>query len=257
MKSLLRSLSALSGSCLPSIILAAGGAIPGYQTNGWSSPVNYQSTESCYQFGQYSGHVGADLCRDPYTSVVAIADGCVEDFSDSLSGYGGTGGEKGGAILLRHRTETGRPFYVVYGHVTFNTGYLNERRCEGGSTLVKQADEIGQVGVYVGGANHLHIGIHPDTIAQRKYQGYECFATDNCGWVQPFEFLMKYRPQMQCDLSKMRCDMKVNGPIGWFPAVADCQQASQWFRLVKDDKNKVSRIESAEKSACPLVCYAN
>lgn len=60
-----------------------------------------------------------------------------------------------------------------------------------------------------------------------------------------------------CDPSKERCGIKTNGPIGWYPPVEHCEQASQWFRLVRDTANQVSRVESATKSACPLACYAN
>lgn len=58
-----------------------------------------------------------------------------------------------------------------------------------------------------------------------------------------------------CDPLKEKCTMRTSGSIGWYPSVVNCQEATQWFRLVKDATNKVSRIEIATKDACPLACF--
>ncbi|NCU41995.1 MAG: M23 family metallopeptidase, partial [Candidatus Moranbacteria bacterium] len=187
------------------IVVTAGGSIPDYRVNGWTSPVDYQSTESCALFRQYAGHVGVDFCRNIGTEVRAIADGCVEDYMSDASYYGGTSGEGGGVILLRHTTSTGRVFYAVYGHNTPESSYLNERRCTGGNKTVKSGDIIARVHEYVGSSDHLHLGIHPDTVASEKYQSARCDKSDNCGWVDPLDFLMKNEPLDTSETLTLRC----------------------------------------------------
>jgi len=185
----------------------AGGSVPDYRVNGWISPVDYRSTETCTLFKQYTGHVGADLCRNIGTSVRAIADGCVEDYDTSLSYYGGISKEdRGGAVLLRHQTSSGRIFYAVYGHNTPNASYLNERRCDGGSKTVKAGDVIAWVHEYVGGSDHLHFGIRPDAVdPEFVFRGKGCSNADNCGWVDPFTFLMENEPLDTSETLTMRC----------------------------------------------------
>lgn len=60
-----------------------------------------------------------------------------------------------------------------------------------------------------------------------------------------------------CDPSKERCGLRTSGSIGWYPPVQFCDQASQWFRLIQDNEEKVSRIEPTTKDQCPTACYAN
>lgn len=246
--------------------VSAGGSIPDIRQNGWVHPVgDYRSYESCAQFGGpstggYDGHVGSDLCRSSGTSVVAIADGCVQDYNDSLTGYGGTGERLGGAVLLRHKTESGRIFYAVYGHITLNTAYLKDRRCSSVAKSVAKGDEIGKVDVYVEGANHLHSGIRPDSVDPLKpfrgvcTGGDKLALSDNCGWVNPFEFLNANRPAP----SIYAC-APVSGSERacwrtrtWFDT--SCTRGSMWF--IHNVKLKTVRLAFNGSGVCPLSCYA-
>lgn len=242
------------------IEVSAGGSIPDIRQNNWVHPVVYQSNETCTQFRQYDGHVGSDLCRSVGTSVMAVADGCVEDYNDSLAGYGGTNGERGGAILLRHMTESGQSIYAVYGHITFNAGYLSAKRCTGGSETVKKGDEIGRVAMYIGGSNHLHFGIRPNTPEEAPYQfrGNKCEASDNCGWVDPFKFLMDNRPlQSICNPWAERCLIMSYESVGWYPPIDDCRRATQWF-ILQDGSDGKYPIGTGTVVSCnmiPAACY--
>ena len=187
-------------ACASSVAIAAGADVPDYRQNGWASPVDFRSYESCYQFRQYEGHVGNDLCRDPKTPVLAIADGCVEDYNPQAADYGGTNRQRGGVILLRHYTDDGKVFFAVYGHVTPSKEYLDSRKC-GKDETVKKGDQIAEVLVYIGGANHLHIGTRPNAMdPERKYRGNQCLdaqgrtRSDNCGFTDPVAFFKNHRP---------------------------------------------------------------
>lgn len=250
-------------ACISAVALA-GGSIPDIRQNNWAHPVVYQPNEGCTQFRQYDGHVGSDLCRNAGTPVLAVADGCVEDYSESLSGYGGANGEKGSAVLLRHMTERGQSIYVVYGHITLNTSYLSARRCSGGSGTVKKGDEIGRVATYVGGSNHLHFGIRPDKVDQLKPFRGVCGGEDrntlpdNCGWVDPFKFLMDNRPlQSTCNPWEERCLIMSHETVGWYPPVDDCRQATQWFILRdgSDGKYPIGTSTIASCNLIPAACY--
>lgn len=58
-----------------------------------------------------------------------------------------------------------------------------------------------------------------------------------------------------CNPSKERCTMRTSGSIGWYPPVSSCQEATQWFKLIRDTTNQVSRIEPTTKNECPLACF--
>lgn len=44
-----------------------------------------------------------------------------------------------------------------------------------------------------------------------------------------------------------------NGVFGWFPAVSDCSQASQWFFMNGGSEN--APIGTATQASCPQACY--
>ena len=58
-----------------------------------------------------------------------------------------------------------------------------------------------------------------------------------------------------CNPTKWRCDLKVNGPIGWFPPVDYCEQASQWYNMALVN-GEVIAVGSTTKAACPIACLA-
>lgn len=248
---------------IPLGVLAYGGSYPDIRQNGWVYPVSeYRPSDTCGgQFrlpNEYTDHVGVDVCREPPMSVRPIADGCVQEFRTDLAGYGGTSGQKGSTVLLRHVTETGRFIYAVYGHITLDVDYLRKRGCDVGPEMVKKTDEIGKIAVYVGGRNHLHFGIRPDVpeAAPHQFRGNKCYSSDDCGWVDPFKFLMNNRPTTKPVSS--RCVGTVCGDIalypaklsqarqvrfgastysvtdvGWWPIVAiKCEAATQHFYLI-------------------------
>lgn len=189
----------LLASVSPIALSVYGADVPDYRQSGWASPVDFHSHEHCAQFSDYqgdpvgyNGHIGNDLCRDVGTPVVAIADGCVEDYSADAKNYGGVG-VKGGVILLRHYTDVGRLIFAVYGHDTPDEKYLDARKC-GKDTIVKKGEKIAIVHPYYGSnktrMDHLHFGIHPDVKdPEKEYRGNSCYQSDHCGWVEPFEFL--------------------------------------------------------------------
>lgn len=56
-----------------------------------------------------------------------------------------------------------------------------------------------------------------------------------------------------CDFTKERCEIRVNGSIGWFPSVSDCSQASQWFIIGTVNGERIP-IGTASASDCPKMC---
>ncbi len=279
-KSVPCSITGLLLASIPAGVLAYGGSYPDIRPNGWAYPVSeYRSSDTCggqFQLSEYPGHVGVDLCRDVGTPVLAIADGCVQDYDPSASDYGGVG-VKGGVTLLRHITETGRFIYTVYGHITLNVDYLRERGCDVGPKMVKKGDEMGKIAVYVGSRNHLHFGIHPDTVGVKKYQGNDCYSSDNCGWVDPFQFLMNNRPTTKPVSSSCigtTCGdavlfrAKLSAPklvlfgaslysvtdVGWWPTSVNCESAAYRFYLTpKYMSSEVFRAVPAPSSICASV----
>lgn len=126
------------------------------------------------------------------------------------------------------------------GHVSYV-----ERVNSDGSFDVSEMDWYGRLGT---GNDVQHATYYPD--GSGKYH------RDNGpvgGWILNGFIYSKE----SCDPSKEKCALRIDGTVGWFPPIDDCQQASQWFQLVYDASNKVSRIEPTVKASCPLACYAN
>lgn len=61
-----------------------------------------------------------------------------------------------------------------------------------------------------------------------------------------------------CDPTKEKCDIRINGDVGWFPPVDICQSASQWF-IVGTDSNGEKYVMGSRPnaSACPMMCVPN
>lgn len=124
------------------------------------------------------------------------------------------------------------------GHVAYV-----EKAYPDGSFDVTEMDSTGSFGNGVS-----HATYYPD--------GNDKYHRDNGpvnGWT--LKGFIYYKAS--CDPSKEKCTLRKGGTVGWYPPVNDCQQASQWFQLIYDNQNQVSRIEPTTKSACPQVCYAN
>ena len=251
----------LFASVSPTVLAAYGADIPDYRQNGWVSPVDFRSHEYCAQFSRhsgdsvgYDGHVGDDLCRTDKTPIVAIGDGCVEDYSLDAKDYGGIG-IKGGVILLRHYTDTGQLFFTVYGHDTPDTEYLDARKC-GSETIVKKGERIAIVHSYYqkdgSRADHLHIGIHPDVKdLEKEYRGNGCYRSDHCGWVEPFGFLKTNHP----------ATLIPKGEQGFYQAGGDyilqgsdrCDTANARFKIVGAKSDSWITKEVSQSEACPGV----
>ncbi|MFZ1736057.1 MAG: hypothetical protein WAU31_03925, partial [Candidatus Moraniibacteriota bacterium] len=234
---------------------AGNGNVIDYRSNGWNAPVGYRHAEDCYQFGQYPGHVGDDFCRSFDTAVVAIADGCVENYGSGLRGFGGRSGKAkpdpsaydipGGAILLRHYTVEGRVFFALYGHISFDDSYLNERRCKKDSlTKVKAGDRIASVAVFTDNGermDHLHSGIHLDAKdPDKEFRGNGCVGkdggtlSDNCGWVEPTQFLASNYPATL--ISKGEKSIASLGQY-LFQGSDYCPNANAWYRTVDSSRD--------------------
>lgn len=234
----------------------AGWNVPDVRKNGWVYPVSdYRSYEECSGFKGYPGHVGVDICRQEETSIFAIADGCVEDYGMSISGYGGTSGQKGGAVLLRHKARSGKVFYALYGHGKLNVSYLEERRCKGGEKSITKGEKVATIHEYIDGWDHIHFGIRQNSPEEAPYQfrGNNCFNDPkNCGWEDPFQFLNDNSPaspitscawinatQQVCWRSKDCIDLS-------------CEHATD--RWIRD--NGTGQCFSSAKAVCPTQCSA-
>ena len=259
----------LLGTMFSELCWGAGNSnVVDYRANRWVAPVGYYHTESCYQFGQYPGHVGDDFCRLFDVPVFAVAGGCVEGYGSSLGGFGGRSGNArpdpnvydipGGAILLRHYTTEGKAFFALYGHVSFDSSYLKERKCGRDSlTTVMSGDQIASVAVFTDKGermDHLHFGIHPDVKdPDREFRGNGCTnenggaSSDNCGWVEPTQFLASHHPATLIPKGE-----KSIASLGQylFQGSDYCPNADSWYRTVDSSRDDywVTEVISREEA---------
>ena len=184
---------------------------------------------------------GATNCR--------VVDG--KDVVDKITGAG---------VVIRHYTSTGQVVDVLYAH-------LKELTVKKGDVIVP-GTIIGKIRNYTwcgSRMDHLHLGVafpgRDLSVYERSsinfWAGYN--KVSDLGFMDPVVFFSansKGGKIYSCNPSKERCLFRANGPIGWYPPVNDCQQASQWFNLATVNGEKIA-VGSTTKSACPQVCYAN
>jgi len=222
--------------------------------NGWVYPMGRQPTsEEWNSWKSYAGHVGHDYSQSAGKPVKAVADGKVVDFSNSLSRYGSWAGARGSAVLLKHKTLEGVDAYMVYGHNRIKSGLKKGDTVKAGEVIAYTHEYYGKNGKR---QDHIHMGIHPGTepvIGINRFRGV-CTDSDNCGWVDPKDFLNTHHPdnylssnsnnyinyfatwQMcgakQCDVNNQ---VFSNGDIvGWYPK-GNCMTAKYWFEIKKID----------------------
>ncbi len=210
-------------------------------------------------------HVGQSLCG---ASIYPLAQGEVMKVT---AGYSGG---LGNAIMIRY-SKLGRnngDLYTIYLHME-SAPNVNGRVLSVGDT-VYSGISVGKVGAtgFANGTCHTHLEVrnfyYPGAAGGGWYHPNSTRCSDGalniyaCGdqrgaswalndWENPATF------QVPCNPSKERCNIRKGGAIGWYPPVDDCQQATQWFQLIYDNQNQVSRIVPTTKASCPLACFAN
>ncbi len=167
------------------------------------------------------------------------------DLAAKISGGGWSGGQwydkfrdfgfpVGSEPRLWAVVEFSSPGHVAYVEKVYSDGSFD----------VTEMDAFGSVG-FSPGINHATY--HPN--------GDGTYRRNNGSTRWTLKGFIYYKSS--CDPSKERCALRKGGTVSWFPPVDDCQQASQWFQLIYDNQNQVSRIEPTTKSTCPQACFAN
>lgn len=209
-------------------------------------------------------YVGNNACGSP---IYPLASGSVMRVT---SGYSGG---LGNAIMIKHPKigANGGDLYTIYLHMESAPNIMGKALVEG--DLVYSGISIGKVGAtgFANGECHMHFEIRNfyfssapgngwyHTSSTRCSDGalniYGCGDLRNALWaMSAWENPATYPPP-PCNPSKERCTMRTSGSIGWYPPVSSCQEATQWFKLIRDTTNQVSRIEPATKNECPLACF--
>lgn len=162
---------------------AAASVPPAALPSGWVLPT--ASSNFCGYFGWlgYSSaaggyHLAQDMCNPKGAPVYSIGDGDVIYSSTQVGGYG-SGGARGGALVVRYRAADGAWFTALYGHLD------NPR----GSGHVSAGEVIGYSNTY--SPPHLHFAIHPgfDAASPNPYIGYTSNRSVTYGFVEPISFL--------------------------------------------------------------------
>ena len=125
-------------------------------------------------------HLAQDMPAPYGAPVYAIADGVVLE-SKYVDGYG-PGGSKGGAMVIQHRTATGKPFWAVYGHL-MGLRYSKGQRVSAGAVIAR---------INGSSPSHLHFGIHPGTAYpsdNNPFRGHTYVRSNLYGYTNPVAFM--------------------------------------------------------------------
>lgn len=136
-------------------------------------------------------HLGVDFGRSYGDPVFAIADGEIVEQRTDVGSYGGVG-VPGGAMIIRHKTDNGRMFYALYGHLE---NMKSDRR-------VKRGEQIATIGHYYQedkrDTPHLHFGVFfGNELPQGNNWPWRQYIGDlstNPGWQDPIFVLKNLRP---------------------------------------------------------------
>lgn len=197
---------------------------------------SYTSTTSQFPCGTYGNCTWWAAYKRPDLATAGIHGDAVNWYG-SASGLGFQVGSvpKVGAVAVFSNGPNGHVAYVesLEGNQSFKVSEMDWYKSTGFVAGVNSAT------YYRGSGNTYHRNTDKGTSVQGS-------------WILKGFIYQKE----SCNPSKERCTLKVNGPIGWYPPVNDCTQASQWFNIAMVNGEKVA-VGSTTKSACPLVCYAN
>jgi 4-aminobutyrate aminotransferase-like enzyme len=126
----------------------------------------YDEDRSCYRGDQYASdgpetrsvHLGIDLFVDEGTPVRAMLPGTVETVVDNARPL-----DYGPTVVLRHHTDDGTPFWVLYGHLTRGTltAVAPGQPVEAGQVVGAVGDQT----VNGGWPPHVHIQLITDLMA--------------------------------------------------------------------------------------------
>lgn len=158
-------------------------ATPG--TGGWYWPTGSEKLGSMGPWWQdrgYAWHLAKDIGAPAGKPTYAVGSGTVLE-SQYVRGYG-PGGGLGGAVVILHRTATGREFKALYGHVS-NLRYRKGDKVAAGAVIAV---------INNSSPNHLHFGIHPGAAYPpdgNPYRGHTYTASTTYGWVDPVAYLRK------------------------------------------------------------------
>lgn len=208
--------------------------------NGWVYPMNRKPTISEWEsWHSYTGHVGHDYMQGADSPVYAIAEGTIVDYNNSLGKYKNwyvqpDGSDRGGAVLVRHKTIDNVVFYAVYGH-NYIVDSLRTKFDRDGFANVKAGDIIAITHVYLGKSgtpeDHIHFGIHPNDIdVSAPFRGLSEDGSDH-GWVDPKDFLNDHAPYVNfSDTSQsVEANLRLVGSVAWYPPNVECLDAKYWF----------------------------
>lgn len=209
-------------------------------------------------------HLAKDIAAVEGDPIYAFGYGIVLIVRDDVNFYGGATcpamSIKGGGVIVRHYTLAGMPVDVLYAH-------LKDIQVKRGD-VVTPGSVIAKIRNYTwcgSRMDHLHLGAAYPARDLSRYDGsgtsdvWAGYGTSDRGFVNPVDFFASNsagNKVYSCNPSTERCLFRVNGPIGWYPPVSDCELASQWFNMATVNGEKTA-VGSTTKVACPLVCYAN
>lgn len=160
---------------------AAFAAAPG--TGGWCWPTgteNFGTMGGWWQARPGRWHLAQDMPLAAGKPVVAVGSGIVLE-SKYVGGYG-PGGSQGGAVVILHRTATGKEFKALYGHL-YDLRYQKGDAVAAGSTIGR---------INNSSPNHVHFGIHPGRAYpsdNNPFRGHTYISSNTYGWVDPVAFL--------------------------------------------------------------------
>lgn len=167
-------------------LLVRGGSNPGINEWHWPTGTEYHGGYlgwMDYNVGYKEYHLGRDFRAPAGTPVYAIASGVVRTIDHRVYG---SKSSRGAAVLIAHRTSSGRAFVALYGHVT-DIRVLEGQHVEPGQLIARLNDYE---------PSHLHFGIHPGTppLGDEIWRGYTPATSYTYGFVDPMAFLYKNRP---------------------------------------------------------------
>lgn len=201
----------LSGNCLAG---CPGGTMPNgfcWPTEGNDLLLGWHGSNPDYP---EKSHLGQDIRAAEGKGVFAIADGVVLYNRMDVGGFGGYGFD-GGGLIIKHKLSSGEEFTALYAHL---------KNISVGAT-VKKGQKIAEIGPYIGGTTHLHLGIRfPYNDDGNRWAGY---GSDDSGFTNPLNFINNYTPNNW--LSVVYYPYFRAGNLAWFPGDVSCINADQWI----------------------------
>lgn len=219
----------------------------------WHSQMVFAGDSSCYGYTSTTSHFACNIPPWNSGNCTWWAAYKRSDLASEISGSGWDGGKWYGKFQSKGIPvgSVPKPGSVVDFSSPGHVAYIEKVNSDG-SFDVTEMDAFGSIG-FVNGVNYATYHRNTNGTYHRN-NGTQQWILN--GFIYPRG--ISSESDNTCDYGRERCDIRIQGSVGWFPPVTWCHNATQWFIISTNQEGDPYPIGSRPNADyCPLSCSSN